>query len=73
MINRHHVEQVSPPSEHIQGPQWWTRYQPVSYKLESRSGTRDQFSDMVRRCNAAGVNVIADVVVNHMSGHGRLC
>ena len=29
-----------------------------------------QFEDMVRRCNAAGVNIIADFVVNHMSGHG---
>ena len=28
--------QVSPPNEHIQGPTWWTRYQPVSYKMESR-------------------------------------
>ena len=34
--------QVSPPQEHIQGSEWWTRYQPVSYKLESRSGNRDQ-------------------------------
>ena len=25
---------------------------------------------MVERCNAVGVNVIADLVVNHMSGHG---
>ena len=22
--------QISPPMEHIQGGQWWTRYQPVS-------------------------------------------
>ena len=29
-----------------------------------------QFEDMVRRCNAVGVNIIADFVVNHMSGHG---
>merc|ERR1719295_600351 len=62
--------QISPPNEHIQGPQWWTRYQPVSYKLHSRSGTHDQFASMVRRCNAAGVHVIADTVINHMSGHG---
>ena len=62
--------QVSPPNEHIQGGQWWTRYQPVSWKLESRSGNRDQFASMVRRCNAAGVNVIADLVINHMSGRG---
>ena len=29
---------------------------------------RDQFISMVERCNAAGVNVIADLVTNHMSG-----
>lgn len=34
---------------------WWQRYQPVSYRLHSRSGNREQFADMVRRCNAVGV------------------
>lgn len=34
---------------------WWQRYQPVSYKLYSRSGTPEEFADMVRRCNAVGV------------------
>ena len=29
-----------------------------------------QFADMVKRCNDVGVNVIADMVINHMSGHG---
>ncbi len=46
--------------------QWWIRYQPVSYELESRSGTRDELADMVRRCKAAGVNVYADVVFNQV-------
>ena len=31
---------------------------------------RDQFISMVERCNAVGVNVIADLVLNHMTGHG---
>lgn len=62
--------QVSPPNEHIQGGQWWTRYQPVSYKLESRSGNRQQFIDMVNRCKAVGVLIYVDAVVNHMTGHG---
>merc|ERR1711971_1303124 len=62
--------QVSPPMEHIQGGQWWTRYQPVSYKIESRSGNRGQFESMVQRCNSAGVIVIVDAVINHMTGHG---
>jgi len=43
-------------------------YQPVSYKLESRMGTREQFKDMVARCHAAGVAIYADVVINHMAG-----
>ena len=60
--------QVSPPMEHIQGEPWWARYQPVSYKLESRSGTRQQFKEMVERCQAAGVNIFVDAVINHMSG-----
>ncbi|MBU2870012.1 alpha-amylase family protein [Colwellia sp. E2M01] len=59
--------QVSPPNEHIQGGQWWTRYQPVSYQLESRGGNRAQFIDMVNRCNAVGVEIYVDAVLNHMA------
>ena len=60
--------QVSPPNEHITGPAWWTRYQPVSYKIESRGGTREEFAEMVARCKAAGVGIYADAVINHMAG-----
>jgi alpha-amylase len=59
--------QVSPPNEHVPGPAWWTRYQPVSYRLQSRGGTREQFADMVRRCHDAGVDIYADAIINHMS------
>jgi pullulanase len=57
--------QISPPNEHIQGDPWWTRYQPVSYQLVSRSGDAAAFRDMVRRCQAAGVKIYADAVINH--------
>ncbi|MCM5678390.1 alpha amylase C-terminal domain-containing protein [Schlegelella sp. S2-27] len=68
--------QVSPPNEHhwvTSGDgapyPWWMRYQPVSYHLDrSRSGTRAEFQDMVNRCNAAGVGIYVDAVINHMSG-----
>lgn len=60
--------QVSPPNEHITGPAWWTRYQPVSYEIESRGGTRAEFAAMVERCAAAGVGIYADAVINHMAG-----
>jgi alpha-amylase len=66
--------QISPPNEHAwiatgDGAPlpWWMRYQPVSYRLESRSGTREQLVDMIARCKAAGVAIYADVVINHMA------
>jgi alpha-amylase len=59
--------QVSPPAEHIQGPQWWTSYQPVSYRIAGRLGDRAAFQSMVNACHAAGVKVVVDTVINHMS------
>jgi alpha-amylase len=59
---------TSPPNESIDRAEWWASYQPVSYRLDSRLGTRAEFADMVKRCDAAGVDVIADAVINHMTG-----
>ncbi|XP_076146302.1 alpha-amylase-like [Alosa pseudoharengus] len=71
--------QISPPSENVVVAQpwrpWWERYQPISYKLCSRSGTEQELRDMISRCNKAGVKIYADVVINHMcsasAGEGR--
>jgi alpha-amylase len=62
---------TSPPQEHVVGPQWWVAYQPVSHRIESRLGTREQFADMVRTCAESGVDVVADAVINHMSGQDQ--
>lgn len=63
--------QVSPPAEHIQGPQWWTSYQPVSYRIAGRLGDTDDFRDMINACHGAGVKVVVDTVINHMAaGNG---
>jgi pullulanase/glycogen debranching enzyme len=73
--------QVSPPNEHLvptadQGGQpasdypWWARYQPVTHdtsKFTSRSGTWAEFTAMVDACNAVGVDIIVDAVINHMA------
>ncbi|MGA1265086.1 MAG: alpha-amylase [Prochlorothrix sp.] len=71
--------QISPPQEHrvIVAPQWnpavqfpwFQRYQPVSYRLESRSGSRAELVEMVERCDRAGVKILADAVLNHMVGY----
>ncbi|KAF4607683.1 hypothetical protein EYR40_000018 [Pleurotus pulmonarius] len=47
--------QVNPPAEHIQGLDWWTDYQPVSYNIASKHGNRTQFKWMVDKCHATGV------------------
>ncbi|MEO0948443.1 MAG: alpha-amylase family protein, partial [Cyanobacteria bacterium J06641_5] len=64
--------QVSPPHEHaiVAGNPWWSRYQVVSYQIASRSGDRREFADMVRRCQAAGVGIYVDAIVNHTTGVG---
>jgi len=62
--------QVSPPNEHavLPGYPWWQRYQAVGYGLEkSRSGTLDEFRDMVSRCRQVGVDIYVDALINHMT------
>ncbi|XP_060660223.1 alpha-amylase A [Drosophila nasuta] len=65
--------QVSPVNENavIGARPWWERYQPISYKLTTRSGNEAQFASMVSRCNAVGVRIYVDVVFNHMSADGN--
>ena len=62
--------QVAPPEDSISvaGHPWWDVYQPAAYDLNSRMGTRAQFTAMVSACHAAGVKVYVDAVINHMTG-----
>lgn len=62
--------QVSPVNENvvIENRPWWERYQPISYKIHTRSGTPDEFKSMVSRCNRVGVRIYVDIVFNHMTG-----
>ena len=50
---------------------WWFIYQPVSYKLTSRGGTKKDFKYMINVCRSNGVRVYADAVINHMAGNGN--
>ena len=61
---------VSPPQESIQGDEWWTDYQPVSYKLRSKHGNRNQLSKMIDTCHSAGVKVIVGTKALIFADHG---
>lgn len=67
--------QVSPPNENaiILNRPWWERYQPVSYKIATRSGTESEFLSMTRRCNAVGVRIYVDIILNHMAADHDNC
>ena len=65
--------QVSPVNENaiVSNRPWYERYQPISYKIITRSGNETGFKTMVNRCNAVGIRIYVDVVVNHMAaGNG---
>lgn len=46
--------QASPPAEQIQGSQWWTSYQPVSYQIAGRLGDAAPPFPRVRRSRPGG-------------------
>lgn len=62
--------QVSPVHESkVDGTySWLLRYQPVSYKIHSRSGNVDEFQNMVKKCLDHKIRIYVDVVLNHMAG-----
>jgi len=59
--------QIAPVTDHIVNGSWHAKYQPVSFLLNSRSGTAAEFKCMVATCRAAGVEVMVDVVLNHLA------
>lgn len=59
--------QASPPAEHIQGSQWWTSYQPVSYKIAGRLGDATAFRSMVDTCHAAGGGDVAGLLAQRLT------
>lgn len=43
---------------------WYFMYQPVSYRLAGRMGTRDDLRSTIHTCRKLGVRVYADAVVS---------
>ena len=66
----HHEQVMSDEAFRDQLNPWYFMYQPVSYKLDGRLGTRDDFRNMIKTCRSKGVRVYADAVINHMTYNG---
>ena len=66
------MEQVmsSQPFNNVMNP-WYFMYQPVSYRLQGRMGTRMQLRAAIDFCRSMNVRAYADAVVNHMVGCGN--
>jgi len=58
------------PFNNVMNP-WYFMYQPVSYRLQGRMGTRDDLRRAINACRKHGVRAYADAVVNHMVGSGN--
>ncbi|KAJ3350385.1 hypothetical protein HDU91_006252, partial [Kappamyces sp. JEL0680] len=49
---------------------WYLVYQPLGYSIGNRLGSLEDFSAMVATCRNASVEIVVDVVVNHMPYSG---
>ena len=67
-----HQEQLmsAEPFQNLINP-WYFMYQPVSYRLQGRMGTRDDLRKLISTCRGLGVRVYADAVINHFTGGGN--
>ena len=66
----HHEQVMSDEPFREQLNPWYFMYQPVSYSLNGRLGTRDDLRQMIKTCRKYGVRVYADAVINHMTYNG---
>ena len=66
----HHEQLMSNTPFRNQMNPWYFMYQPVSYRLSGRMGTRDELRKMIKTCRTHGVRVYADAVINHMTYNG---
>ena len=66
----HHEQVMSDEPFRNQLNPWYFMYQPVSYSLNGRLGSRNDLRRMISTCRKYGVRVYADAVNNHMTYNG---
>ncbi|WP_067841704.1 carbohydrate-binding module family 20 domain-containing protein [Amphibacillus sediminis] len=55
----------------ISGSQWWILYQPINFRIgNSQLGDREAFRRLCEAAEQYGINIIVDVIANHMGNAG---
>lgn len=62
--------QISPiqPSKEEDSGYWWMPYQPIGFTIGNRFGTKEEIEELCREARNYNIDVIADVICNHMAG-----
>jgi alpha-amylase len=59
--------QVAPAQKSNPSLEWWARYQPVDYSVIEGRGSEADLRSLVSTAHFCGLEVVADVVFNHMA------
>ncbi|MGD1896359.1 MAG: alpha-amylase family glycosyl hydrolase [Phormidesmis sp.] len=59
--------QISPTQQSNPGPEWWKRYKPYDHSVISGLGNARELQQLTRTAHSCNLEVIADVVFNHMA------
>lgn len=60
---------ISPHTLSHPNPAWWGRYQPIDYRVVAGPlGTDEEFRSLVRAARNEGLEIVADLVLNHTAG-----
>lgn len=60
--------QISPIQKCKEGEEWWKAYQPYSFEIGNRYGTKEDFIKLCKEAHIRGLQIIVDVVLRHLAG-----
>lgn len=62
--------QISPVQPCKEGNEWWTVYQPKSFNIGNKYGSKEELIKLCIKANELNIKIIADVICNHVANAG---